>query len=400
MGKLGQVFYKGATPVKVMAKPRVVVIGGGITGAAVAYDLAQRGLGVVLLERGSLGSGTSGRTHGLLHSGCRYIRDTEVARECYRENMVLRRIAPFLFEKNGGLFIAVTEEDLEYRDTFLEGCKRAGIPVKELSPEEALRLEPGLNPSLKAAVAVPDGTFDPLKVILSFLASAKRYGAEVRPYSEVVDILVEGGEARGVKVLDKTSLRSYVLEADFVVNAAGPWAGRVAALAGVHVPVRPSPGVMVAFQGRLGNMVFNRMNPPSDGDIIIHQRGISVAGTTSWVVDDPDGVEAPRGHVDLIVRRAAEMAPRAAELPIRAVYVSSRPLVGEARGTGRGVSRSFEVFDHEAEGVAGFASIAGGKFTTARLMAEKMGDLVAEKLGVEAASRTAEEPLTPYWLYF
>lgn len=383
-----------------MGVPRVVVVGGGVTGAAVAYDLAQRGLRVTLLERGSIGSGTSGRTHGLLHSGCRYVRDPEVARECYLENVTLRRIAPFLFEKNGGLFVAVTEEDLEYRERFLEGCERAGIPVKEISVEEALRLEPMLNPEVKAAVAVPDGTFDPLKVIYSFLASAKRYGAEIRPYSEVVGIRVRRGEVAGVEVFDKVSLRRYVLEADFVVNAAGPWAGRVARLAGVEVPVTPSPGVMVAFDGRLGNMVFNHMNPPSDGDIIIHQRGISVAGTTSWVVEDPDGVEAPRSHVELIVRRAAEMAPAAARLPIRAVYVSSRPLLGEARGSGRGVSRSFEVFDHEAEGVAGFATVAGGKFTTARLMAEKAGDLVAEKLGVEARSRTAVEPLTPYWLYF
>ncbi len=383
-----------------MTSPRVVVIGGGITGAAVAYDLAQRGMRVTLLERGSIGSGTSGRTHGLLHSGCRYVRDPEVARECYLENMTLRRIAPFLFEKNGGLFVAVTEDDLGYLDEFLEGCRRAGIPVRQLEPREALRLEPELNPGLKTAVAVPDGTFDPLKVIYSFLASARRYGAEARPYSEVTGIVVRGGRAVAVEVHDKVSMRRYTLEADFIVNAAGPWAGRVAALAGVEVPVRPSPGVMVAFDGRLGNMVFNRLNPPSDGDIIIHQRGISVAGTTSWLVDDPDGVEAPRSHVELIVRRAAEMAPRAAELPVRAVYVSSRPLLGAAGGSGRGVSRSFEVYDHEAEGVAGFATVAGGKFTTARLMAEKLGDLVAEKLGVDTPSRTAEEPLIPYWLYF
>ncbi|MEM0267563.1 MAG: FAD-dependent oxidoreductase, partial [Thermofilaceae archaeon] len=96
----------------------VVVIGGGVTGAATAYDLSLRGFRVTLLERGSIGAGTSGRTHGLLHSGCRYVADTEVARECYLENQTLRRIAPFLFEKNGGLFVAITEDDLAYKDFF------------------------------------------------------------------------------------------------------------------------------------------------------------------------------------------------------------------------------------------------------------------------------------------
>lgn len=383
----------------VMSK-HIVVIGGGITGAAIAYDLSLRGFKVTLIERGSIGAGTSGRTHGLLHSGCRYVADTEVARECYLENQVLRKIAPFLFEKNGGLFVAITEDDLRYKDFFLRKCGEAGIPVKELEPSEALRMEPNLNPELKAAVLVPDGTFDPLKVILSFLASAKKYGAVVRPYNEVVGFRTENGEVRSVKVMDKTSLREYELEADFFVNATGAWAGRVASLAGLHVPVRPSPGVMVALDGRIGNRVFNRLNKPGDGDIIIHQRGTSVIGTTSWVVEDPDKVSIPKEHVKLMLERGSEMAPVVSKMRVKAVYVSSRPLIGQAAQTGREVSRSFAIIDHSREGVGNMLSIIGGKFITARLMAEKMGDAVCERLGVSVPSRTAELPLLPYQLYF
>lgn len=380
---------------------KVVVIGGGVTGAALAYDLALRGLRVTLLERGSIGSGTSGRTHGLLHSGCRYVADVEVARECYSENVVLRRIAPFLFEKNGGIFVAVDESDLEYKDFFLKKCEEAGIPVKEVSREEALKLEPNLNPDLKAAVLVPDGTFDPLKVILSFLASAKQRGADIRPYNEVVGFRVEGGEVKAVKVRDKVSLREYELEADFFVNATGAWAKKVARLAGLDVPVKPSPGVMVALDGRVGFRVFNRLNKPGDGDIIVHHRGTSVIGTTSWIVEDPDKVEAPREHVELLLRRGRELAPVTSKLRVKAVYVSSRPLVGSLpAGTGREVSRSFAIIDHSREGAGNMASVIGGKFTTARLMAEKTGDFVAERLGVSTPSRTAEIPLAPYWAYF
>lgn len=379
----------------------IAVIGGGVTGAAIAYDLSLRGFKVTLLERGSIGAGTSGRTHGLLHSGCRYIADVEVARECYLENQTLSRIAPFLFEKNGGLFVAITEEDLAYKDFFLKRCEEAGIPVKELEPSEALKIEPNLNPELKAAVLVPDGTFDPLKVILSFLASAKRYGATVRPYNEVVGFRVENREIKAVKVLDKTALREYELEADFFVNATGAWADKVASLAGLHVPVKPSPGVMVALDGRIGNMVFNRLNKPGDGDIIVHHRGTSVVGTTSWVVEDPDKVRAPEEHIRLMIKRGSELAPVVSKMRVKAIYVSSRPLIGEGvASTGREVSRSFAIIDHSRDGVENFASIIGGKFTTARLMAEKLGDFVAERLGVSIGSRTAELPMVPYWAYF
>ena len=96
------------------SQAHVVVIGGGATGAGVAHDLALRGLRVTLLERGELTSGTTGRHHGLLHSGGRYaVGDRESAIECIEENQILRRIAPGSFEENGGLFVALTDEDMD-----------------------------------------------------------------------------------------------------------------------------------------------------------------------------------------------------------------------------------------------------------------------------------------------
>jgi len=379
---------------------KVIVIGGGITGSAVAYDLSLRGMKVVLLERGSIGSGTSGRTHGLLHSGCRYIKDPQVAAECYRENMILRKIAPFLFETNGGLFVAITDEDMVYRERFLNGCEKSGIPVKEIRREEALKLEPNLNENLKAAIVVPDGTFDPLKVILSFLASAKARGAEIRPFNEVVGFVKEGDSVVGVKVWDKISEREYILKADIIVNATGAWGGKVGKLAGITVPVKPAPGVMVSLDERLVDMVINRLNPPSDGDIILSHRSTSVIGTTSWYIDDPDKVEVPKEHVERLIKRGAEMVPAVKKTRMRSVYVSSRPLIAGLREGSREVSRGFAVIDHEKEGVYGIISVIGGKFTTARLMAEKVVDLVCEKLGVEAQCRTQHEPLLKYYHYF
>jgi glycerol-3-phosphate dehydrogenase len=139
-----------------MDRPHVAIVGGGGTGAALAHDLALRGVRVTLLERGELTSGTTGRHHGLLHSGARYaVADAESAVECIQENRILRRIAPGSFEENGGLFAAISDEDMDYLPGFLAACAACGIPTSELTATEALRIEPGLTPAVKAAVLVP-----------------------------------------------------------------------------------------------------------------------------------------------------------------------------------------------------------------------------------------------------
>ncbi len=100
-----------------MSKPTVIIIGAGFTGVATAYDLAMRGFAVTVVERGELASGTSGRTHGLLHSGGRYcVNDKESAIECIEENIILRKIANQCIEPNGGFFIGLNDSDVEYTD--------------------------------------------------------------------------------------------------------------------------------------------------------------------------------------------------------------------------------------------------------------------------------------------
>lgn len=386
-----------------MADFHVLIIGGGATGAAVAHDLSLRGLKVTLLERYEVTSGTTGRHHGLLHSGGRYaVKDPESARECIQENRILRKIAPGSLELNGGLFVAITDEDVAYKDRFLEACGEVGIPTKELSREEALQLEPNLNPDLKLAVLVPDGTMDAMRIPLRFLATAKAHGATIRTFAEVVEILRRNGTVYGVRYRDHLTGREEILEADLVVNAAGPWSGKVAAMAGVEVPVQPSPGVLVAFQGRLCNMVINRLNLPGDGDIIVPQRGLSIVGTTSWVAEDPDDLDVPEDHIRLMYERGAELIPAIRDAPFWAAWSAARPLVGARTGaaTGRELSRTFKCFDHAEEGVEGFVTITGGKATSARAMAETTGDVVCRKLGVEAPCRTREVVLLPHTAYY
>jgi glycerol-3-phosphate dehydrogenase len=382
----------------------VLIIGGGGTGGALAHDLALRGLRVTLVERGELTSGTTGRHHGLLHSGARYaVGDRESAVECIEENQILRRICPGSFELNDGLFVGIEDEDLEYLDPFLEGCAACGIPTERLTPAEALRLEPNLNPALKVAVRIPDGTIDAMRLVLRFFATARHNGAEIRPYTEVMDLLVAGGLVSGAVVRDHATGKTEEIRADLVVNATGPWSEKIASMAGVDVPIRPSPGVLLALRGRLCNMVINRLHKSGDGDIVVPQRGLSVVGTSSWVVDDPDELEVPEDHVERMYSEGSKLIPAVRNAERRAAWSAARPLVG-SRGegdSGRELSRTFKTFDHkETDGVEGFVTITGGKATTLRGMAELCADVVCRKLDVDEPCRTRETVLLPHTAYY
>ncbi|HSD84268.1 MAG TPA: FAD-dependent oxidoreductase [Anaerolineae bacterium] len=379
----------------------VIVIGAGSTGTATAHDLALRGLQVTVIERGEIASGTTGRNHCLLHSGGRYaVTDHEGAVECIDENMTLRKIMRDGLELNDGLFVAVDESDLAFKDTFLEGCASCGISAHDIPVKRALEIEPYLNPKILGAVQVPDGVFDPYRFCLSFLATAKKNGAQVLPYHEVIGLMMSGKAVSGVKVLDHRMGKQYEIGADLVVNATGPWAGKIAAFANVDVPVLPTAGVMVSISKRLNQMVVNRLNKPHDGDIVVPQRMTSIIGTTSWKVDDMDAIHIPQEHVDKMLEFGEKMIPALRDHPIRGVMAVARPLIGKKSADEREVSRTFAGFDHVHDGVENFVTISGGKTTTARGMAEKISDIVCAKLGFNAPCRTREVVLESYRNYY
>jgi glycerol-3-phosphate dehydrogenase len=378
----------------------VLIVGGGGTGGALAHDLALRGLKVTLVERGEFTSGTTGRHHGLLHSGARYaVNDRESAVECIQENTILRRICPGTFEENDGLFVAVTDEDMEYHDDFVKGCAECGIPTQELTRDEALALEPNLNPALKAAVRVPDATMDAMRMPLRFFATAQKNGADLRNYMEVLEVVANQRVVSGALVRDQVTGKVGEIHADLVVNATGPWSEKVAAMAGVDVPISPSPGVMLALRGRLCNMVVNRLHRSGDGDIIVPQRALSIVGTSSWTVEDPEELDVPEDHVRRMYEEGVKLIPAVAQAEFRAAWSAARPLIGSrgAADTGRELSRTFKTYDHaETDGVEGFLTITGGKATTLRGMAELCADVICRKLGVEAECRTRDTVLLPH----
>jgi glycerol-3-phosphate dehydrogenase len=384
-----------------MSKPHAIIVGAGFTGAATAHDLALRGFDVTVIDRGDLCNGTSGRTHGLLHCGGRYaVKDRESAIECIDENLLLRKIAPQAIEPNGGLFIALNESDLQYGEVFIEGCEACHIPIEEITPKEALRLEPNLNPAMLTAFLVPDGTFDPLRLALSFAATAKKNGAKFRTYTEAKALILDGkGMVVGVTILDRASNKQSELRGDIVVNATGAWAGEIAQMAGADVPVKPTPGVMVGYEQRFVQRAINRLNNPGDGDIVVPQRRMIVVGTSSFEVSDLDYVPVFEDHVKLMLERGAEMIPGIRNAKVRGKYMATRPLIGG--GMGRSSARTFKCYDHkETDNVDGLVTITGGKATTLRAMAEKTADVVCEKLSLNTPCTTKDIQLLSYRQYY
>ena len=375
----------------------IVVIGGGITGISIVRDLALRGVtNVILLEKGALVSGTSGRNHGLLHSGARYVvKDPISARECAQENKILRRIAPHVIEDLGGLFIALPQDPPSYADEFVNGCKNTGVEFEELSISEAMRLEPNLNPKVLRAYRVNDASIDVFQLALFTAYDAFIHGITIRPFSKVIDIIRDGVDVIGVKVQDMLRDRIYTIKTEIVVNATNAWANKVAGFIGLKLPIVLDRGTLVVFSRRILNTIVNRLRPPSDGDILVPHHTTSIMGTTSIVINDPEDIFPSSDEIFNMIRAAVEITPQAKNSRIIRAYAGSRALIAEkTNSSSRELPRSYKIFDHEVEdGISGFISIVGGKLTIARLMAEKLVDLILKKLGIRATCSTHKELL-------
>jgi len=376
----------------------VIIIGGGITGAGTARDCAMRGLKVLLVERNDIATGATGRNHGLLHSGARYaVKDGESARECIKENMILRKIARNCVEETGGLFITLPEDDLGYQANFIKCCNEAGIKAEAIDPKEALRMEPSVNPTLIGAVTVPDGSVDPFRLCAANVLDARLHGAKVLTYTETTEIIKEGGEVKGIKVRDKATGEESCYYAPITVNAGGIWGHHIAEMAGVTVNMYPAKGALLVFGHRVNNVVINRCRKAADADILVPGDTVCVIGTTSTKVpfEECDHMVVTPDEVELLLREGAMLAPSLATTRILRAYAGVRPLVAsDDDPTGRSISRGIVLLDHETrDGVKGFVTITGGKLMTYRLMAEWAADLVCKKLGNTKKCATADTPL-------
>jgi glycerol-3-phosphate dehydrogenase len=321
------------------------------------------------------------------------VDDPPAALQCAQEGSILRRIAPGALNNTGGLFVSVSDEDVEWEPVFVAACRRVGIECQRISMEEARRREPRLSSQVRTVFSVPgDAVLKPVNLVRATIESALQAGARVMTGRRVTGFLREGARVRGVVLGDQA------IECQEVVNASGAWAGQLASLLQVHLRVTPVKGSMVVLAGSLTNTIINRCHRPGDGDIIVPAGEGTVLGTTSTVIDDPEQLGVEETEVELLLREGMRMLDGVDGAPRARTYAGVRPIYDPGReGDGRQLSRDFSVIDHgERDGISGLTSVVGGKVTTYRLMAERAVDLVAHRLGVSTSCTTAEIALVPW----
>ncbi|HUN21865.1 MAG TPA: anaerobic glycerol-3-phosphate dehydrogenase subunit GlpA [Anaerolineales bacterium] len=376
----------------------ILVIGGGATGLSAARDALLRGFKTLLIEKGDLAHGTSGRYHGLLHSGARYvISDPQSAKECYQENQILRKLIPRAIEDTGGLFVATEHDPIEYYEPFLAGCLAAGIPAEPISPAETLRQEPRLTPRMIHSVRVPDGSCDSFDATHLLAADIRARGGVLWLRHSVVRLVVENGRVRGAVVQNLLNNEQTHITADIVLNCTGPWAGQIAQLAGISLNVSPGKGVMLATNVRLVNTVVNRLKPPDDGDILVPVGTVSVMGTTDERVPSADRYPMENWEIELLLREGEILVPGFRKQRALRAWAGVRPLYDPGANSAsetRTLRRGHSVVSHaERDQLPGLLTMIGGKFTTMRLMAEHLLDAACAELKINRPCKTADSEL-------
>lgn len=374
--------------------PRVVVIGGGATGCGVARDLILRGFNVTLIEFNDLGSGTSSRFHGMLQCGARYaVSDTDYGAECMRERLIVADLAPQVVEKTGGLFVSLPDDPPDFADKFLEGCQNASIPVQELDPDLVMTEEPAISRKVLRAFSVPDATVQAWRLVNLLADDVRQRGGAILTRHQVTGIDVSGGMVRGVRVVGKSGEK--IIEADIVVNAAGPWSARVAELVGESADLELGKGSIIVFSHRMVSRAVNRCRPPTSHDIIVPTGTVSLFGTTSEVVDDPDTTHVRPEEIQELLDNAETLIPNARSYRAFRAWAGVRPLFRPKDWpSDKPLPRRHSIIDHGDNGIAGFFTICGGSLTTHRSMAEDLGNHVCGSLGLDVPCATATTPLS------
>jgi glycerol-3-phosphate dehydrogenase len=403
----------------------LAVIGGGITGAGVALDAASRGYSVALLERDDYASGTSSRSSKLVHGGLRYLQnfDLGLVREALLERALMVNLSPHLvrplqllvpsFEgkhPQRALGVGLNMYDAMATDRLrLPGRRRRGFDdgLEEWSPDrhrvvdgdEVKRLLPALaSREPTAAYLFYDCQTDDVRLVLTVLGEAERYGAVMVNRCEVLELLDENGHAVGVRCRERVSGRELEVRADNVINATGVWADTIRSeelYAEEEVPhIRPSRGTHLTLAYERLPIDAGAIVPVGDGRTIftLPWLGRTLVGTTDNDYEGPlDHVPPDQDDIEYLLDACNRFFDASLERSdLTGAYAGVRPLIstGDTKKS-VDISRKAELFETSS----GLVTITGGKLTTWRRMAKMAVDRIVEREGREAPCRTHEIPL-------
>ena len=366
----------------------VLVIGGGINGAAIAHMAALNGLKTALLEKNDFASGTSGKSTKLIHGGLRYLEtfDLDLVREALRERFFLLRDAPHLV-KPLSFIVPVYQGDrkplwmmrlgvwLYARLACLSGRQAGKYTIGKprfIPREELLGLMPGLKEEgLRGGGSYYDAQMDDARLVLENVLSAQARGAHVANYVEVKSFLKKDGKAAGVLAFDTIDGREFEVSARKVVCAVGPWTNVLMHKEeGNVVPlVRTTKGIHVVCPGKISD---HALLIPTAKDkrvfFIIPWMGNSLIGTTDTdYTADPDAVAVDQEDIDYLFRELRRVFPGGTfqKEKIITIFAGLRPLVHK-QGAPAQISRHHVI----KRAYSGIIYVMGGKYTTCRKIAE------------------------------
>jgi len=379
----------------------LLILGGGISGAGVALDAALRGLQVALIDKGDFASGTSSVSSKLVHGGLRYLEHGgfHLVYEALHERRRLLHNAPHLVHP------------LPFLIPFHRGARvppwkwRAGLALYDLLAGrsnlhrscpvrlETLRQEfPSLLPQeLLGGARYFDAQMDDARLCLEVVKTAARQGARVANYLEAVAFEKREGEIRSVRAVDRVGGADFSIRARQILNATGPWVDAVSSLAGdaTAARLRPTKGVHLVAPDRGLKTAFLLLHP-ADGRVffVIPWMGRTLVGTTDTISDEtPDRLAVTPEELDyLLAGHNRYLSPPLEKQDVLNTFAGLRPLIRSRPGSPSTLSREFQVY----ASASGLLSVAGGKFTTYRRMAEVITDRIMRRLRMWRPSRTQD----------
>lgn len=389
----------------------LLIIGGGITGAAIAYEAASRGLSVALFEKNDFGGATSAATSKMIHGGLRYLAKMELklVRESLRERRILTNIAPNFVHpspyiltayKNGKtldwmLKIAMILYDLLSFDKNRLWDKSKKMPRhKSLAKDKVLEFEPNVkSDGLQQSQMYYDCfSFSPERLTLAFVKSAVKQGAKVLNYAEVKDFIFEENQDKkkitGLKIFDKVAGNEISVFGKQVTNCAGPWVDIIINKASENEfskNIRRSEGIHLITKKVVSKYIVTATTKSGRHCFVVPWRNHSLLGTTDKeFIGNPDDYRVSKKAVEDFLAEVNEVFGNEKKLDysdVKFVYGGLRPLVEDQTEDVYESSRKYEIVDHQKNGISGLITVEGGKYTTSRSLAENVVNVLFGKTG-------------------